>query len=95
MGWETNGKPVADLGNEFVMYVNAFWVEGEVMGGVYNTKEEALQAARELIVDFEGLNEEETMLPLLELNEGELEERIAEQDVVGFAQVAQREILFR
>ena len=49
MGWETNGKPVADLGNEFVMYVNAFWVEGEVMGGVYNTKEEALQAARELI----------------------------------------------
>lgn len=95
MGWETNGKPVADLGNEFVMYVNAFWIEGEVMGGVYNTKEEALEAARELIVEFEGLNEEETMLPLLELNEEELEERIAEQDVVGFAQVAQREILFR
>jgi len=94
MGWETNGKPSEPVGEEFAVYVNAFWVEGDVLGGVYITREEALQAARELIVELEGLKDEETMLPLLELNEGELEERIAEQDVVGFAQVAKRDILF-
>jgi len=94
MGWETNGKPSEPVGEEFAVYVNAFWVEGDVLGGVYITREEALQVARELIVELEGLKDEETMLPLLELNEGELEERIAEQDVVGFAQVAKRDILF-
>jgi hypothetical protein len=94
MGWETKGKPSEPVGEEFAVYVNAFWVEGDVLGGVYITREEALQAARELIVELEGLSDEETMLPLLELNEGELEERIAEQDVVGFAQVAKRDILF-
>lgn len=95
MGWETNGKPSEPIGNEFAVYVNAFWVESDVLGGVYTTREESLDAARELIAKLEGLSGEEAMLPLLELNEGELEERIAEQDVVGFAQVAKRDILFR
>ena len=95
MGWETNGKPSEPVGSEFVMYVNAFWIEGEVVGGVYNTKADALDSARQLIVELEGLTFEDEYRPLTRLHEGELEERICEQDVVGFAQVAQREILFR
>jgi hypothetical protein len=95
MGWETNGKPVDSLGNEFVAYVNAFWIEGDVVGGVYGTQAEALDAARQLIVEMEGLTYEDEYKPLTRLNEEELEERIAEQDVVGFAQVAKRDILFR
>jgi hypothetical protein len=77
------------------MYVNAFWVEGEVVGGVYGTQAEALDAARAFIVDLEGLVYEDEYKPLTRLNGAELEERVAEQDVVGFAQVAQRDILFR
>jgi hypothetical protein len=95
MGWETNGKPSEPVGTEFVMYVNAFWVEGEVVGGVYGTQAEALDAARAFIVDLEGLVYEDEYKPLTRLNGAELEERVAEQDVVGFAQVAQRDILFR
>lgn len=92
--WETNGKPSEPVGNEFVMYVNAFWIEGDVVGGVYGTHHEAMDAACALIVEMEGLIYDYELVPLTRLNAAELEERIAEQDVVGFAQVAQREILF-
>ena len=95
MGWETNGKPSEPVGSEFVMYVNAFWIEGDVVGGVYGTQPDALEAARAFIMELEGLRYEDEYKPLQRLNAAELEERIAEQDVVGFAQVAQREILFR
>ena len=94
MGWETNGKPSETFGNEFVMYVNAFWIEGDVVGGVYGTQAEALDAARGFIAEIEGMVFDDQYKPLTRLNAAELEERIAEQDVVGFAQVAQREILF-
>ena len=77
------------------MYVNAFWIEGDVVGGVYGTPAEALDAARALIVEMEGLVYEDEYKPLTRLDAAELEERIAEQDAVGFAQVAQRDILFR
>ena len=95
MGWETNGKPSEPVGTEFVMYVNAFWVESDVVGGVYSTQAEALDAARQFVVELEGLTYEDEYKPLTRLDAGELEERIAEQDVVGFAQVAKRDILFR
>lgn len=95
MGWETNGKPSEPVGSEFVMYVNAFWVEGDVVGGVYGTQPEALEAARAFIMELEGLRYEDEYKPLQRLNAAELEERIAEQDVVGFSQVAKRDILFR
>ena len=92
MGWETNGKPSEPVGSEFVMYVNAFWVEGDVVGGVYGTQEDALEAARALVLELGALSGEDKTLD--GMGAAELEERIAEQDVVGFAQVAQREILF-
>ena len=48
MGWETKGKPVLEdgaFGEEFVAYVNAYWIDGEVIGGVYDTEEEACAEA--------------------------------------------------
>jgi hypothetical protein len=94
MGWETNGKPVEGQGEEFVVYVNAFWIDGDIDGGVYDTEGEACAAAHALIAEMEGLtSDDDGSLDGLDI--GELESRIAEQDCVGFAQVAKRDILFR
>jgi hypothetical protein len=97
MGWETNGKPSEPVGSEFVVYVNAFWVEGDIIGGVYKTDQEAVDAGIALIAELEGINpmDSTAMKDIVGMNALEVELRIAEQDVVGFAQVAQRDILFR
>jgi hypothetical protein len=96
MGWETNGKPSEPVGSEFVVYVNAFWVEGDIIGGVYNTEQEAVDAGIALIAEFEGINPMDSfaMKDIVGMNAAEVEDRIAEQDVVGFSQVAKRDILF-
>lgn len=94
MGWETNGKPVDGLGSEFVVYINAIWIDGAIDGGVYDTQEEACDAARAIVAEMEGLtSDDDGSLDGLDISE--LEERIAASDCVGFAQVAKREILFR
>jgi len=96
MGYEVKGNPgmQSDEGSEFAIYVNAFVIEGEVFGGVYDTQSDALVAARGLIAEMEGMVFDDQYTPLTRMNGAELEDRINEQDVVGFAQVAQREILF-
>jgi len=41
---------------EFAIYTNAIVVEGEVLGGVYNTADEALAEARNFVAELEGLD---------------------------------------
>ena len=78
---------------EFAIYANAVVVEGEVLGGVYNTAEEALNDARNMVAEFEGLTAEDNGT-LDALDAAALEDRLNEQDVVGFAMVAERSVLF-
>ena len=95
MGWETKGKPVLEddlFGEEFVAYVNAYWIDGEVIGGVYDTEEEACAEARALILELGLLSGEDKTLD--GMDGAELQDRINESDRVGFAQVAQRDVLF-
>jgi hypothetical protein len=95
MGWETRGKPVPEdeaFGEEFVAYVNAYWIDGEVIGGVYGTEEEACASARALILELGMLSGEDKILD--GMDGAELEDRINESERVGFAQVAQRDVLF-
>ena len=87
MGYENNDS-------EFAIYVNAFEIEGVACGGVYDNQADALDAARGLIAEMEGMVFDDQYKPLTRMSASELEDRINEQDVVGFAQVAQREILF-
>ena len=96
MGYEIAGNPTiqSDEGSEFAIYVNAFVVEGEAFGGVYDNQADALDAARGFIAEMEGMVFDDQYEPLNRMSSAELEDRINEQDVVGFAQVAQREILF-
>jgi len=86
MGYENNDA-------EFAIYTNAVVVEGEVIGGVFNTLAEALDDARNMVAEFEGLTAEDNGT-LDALTAGALEERLNEQDVVGFAMVAERSVLF-
>ena len=78
---------------EFAIYTNAIVVEGEVLGGVYNTADEALAEARNLVAELEGLDRDGNAA-LEALDAAALEDRLNEQDVVGFAMVAERSVLF-
>jgi hypothetical protein len=86
MGYENNDA-------EFAVYINIVVVEGEVIGGVFNTLAEALDDARNMVAEFEGLTAEDNGT-LDALTAGALEERLNEQDVVGFVMVAERQVLF-
>jgi hypothetical protein len=78
---------------EFAIYTNAVVLEGEVIGGIFNTAEEALNDARNMVAEFEGLTAEDNGT-LDALDAAALEDRLNEQDVVGFAMVAERSVLF-
>ena len=78
---------------EFAIYTNAVVVEGEVLGGVYNTADEALAEARNLVAELEGLDRDGNAA-LEALDAAALEDRLNEQDTVGFAMVAERSVLF-
>ena len=53
--------------SEYAIYTNAVVVEGEVWGGVYNTAEEALDGARAMVAEFEGMTADQ--IDLYEVNE--------------------------
>jgi hypothetical protein len=79
--------------SEFAIYVNAFVVEGEAFGGVYDSQADALDAARGFIAEMEGLTAEHNGT-LDGLDAAALVDRINDQDLVGFAMVAEREVLY-
>ena len=86
MAYETNDA-------EYAIYTNAVVVEGVVIGGVFDTEREALDDARGLVAEFEGLDREDNAA-LDGLDADMLEGRLNLQDVVGFAMVAQRSVLY-
>jgi hypothetical protein len=90
MGYENNDT-------EFVIYTNVVVVEGETsLGGIFDTEFEALENARGIVAEFEGMTADQTdeIAVLAGLDAAALEDRINEQDVVGFTMVAQRSVLY-
>jgi hypothetical protein len=81
---------------EFAIYTNAVEYEGEVVGGIYDTAEEALEAARALVAEVEGMTADQTdeIAVLAGLDAAALEDRLNEQDVVGFTMFAERSVLY-
>jgi hypothetical protein len=78
---------------EYAIYINAVVAEGEVIGGVFDTEEEALENARAMVAEFEGLTAEHNGT-LDGLDADMLEGRLTLQDVVGFAMIAERSVLY-
>jgi hypothetical protein len=81
---------------EFAIYTNAVEVEGEVIGGIYDTEEEALEGARGIVAEFEGMTADQTeeIAVLAGLDAAALVDRLNEQDVVGFTMFAERSVLY-
>ena len=79
--------------SEYAIYTNAVVVEGEVIGGVFDTEEEALENARAMVAEFEGLTEEHNST-LDGLDADMLEGRLNLQDVIGFSMIAERSVLY-
>lgn len=79
--------------SEYAIYTNAVVVEGEVIGGVFDTEEEALENARAMVAEFEGLTEEHNGT-LDGMDADMLEGRLNLQDVIGFSMIAERSVLY-
>jgi hypothetical protein len=79
--------------SEYAIYTNAVVVEGTVIGGVFDTEREALDDARSMVAEFEGLTAEQNGA-LDGLDADMLEGRLNLQDVIGFSMIAERSVLY-
>ena len=79
--------------SEYAIYINAVVVEGTVIGGVFDTEREALDDARSMVAEFEGLTAEQNGA-LDGLDADMLEGRLNLQDVIGFSMIAERSVLY-
>ena len=109
MGYEKNGKPLTEAqeaaGVEWdcwATYTTRVVVDGETIGKVYDTKEEAIEAAREIVRDLYGNPVSyhsddaggEVTKRVEAMSRDELAEALIDHDDVAFADVALREELF-
>jgi hypothetical protein len=109
MGYEINGKPMTEAqeaaGEEWdcwAVYKTIAVIHGETVGAAYDTKEEAIEAAREMVRDLYGnpvtyhSDDAGTQVTkqLASMDRDELAEALIDHDQVAFADVALREELF-
>jgi hypothetical protein len=109
MGYEINGKPMTEAqeaaGEEWdcwAIYKTTVVVNGETIGKAYDYREEAVEAAREIVRDLYGNPVtyhsddagKQVTKQLASMNRDELAEALIDHDDVAFADVALREELF-
>ena len=109
MGYEINGKPMTEAqeaaGTEWdcwAIYKTIAVIHGETVGHAYDTKDEAIAAAREMVRDLYGNPVtyhsddagKQVTKQLNTMNRDELAEALIDHDAVAFADVALREELF-
>jgi hypothetical protein len=88
--------------DHFAIYKNVVVMGGMVEGGVYDTKEEAIEAGRLIAQDLYGSTAEyhaddaggRVSKAVATMTKDELEESLTDRDDVAFATVAEREVLF-
>jgi len=109
MSYEIDGKEFTEedelKGLEydcFAVYKTVVVMGGMIEGGVYDTKEEAIEAGRLIAQDLYGSTAEyhaddaggRVSKAVATMNEEELSEALIDHDNVAFATVAEREVLF-
>jgi hypothetical protein len=109
MGYEINGKPMTEAqeaaGTEWdcwAVYKTIAVIGGETVGRAHDTREEAVEAAREMVRDLYGNPVtyhsddagKRVSKQLNKMTRDELAEALIDHDDVAFADVALREELF-
>jgi hypothetical protein len=109
MAYEINGVEFTPEHEEegleydhFAIYKNVVVIGGEVIGGVYDTKEEAIEAGRLITQDLYGSTAEyiaddeggRVSKAVATMTKDELEESLTDRDDVAFAMLAYREVMF-
>jgi len=109
MAYEINGVEFTEEHEEqgleydhFAIYKNVVVMGGMVEGGVYDTKEEAIEAGRLIAQDLYGSTAEyhsdeagkRVEKSVATMTKDELSEALIDRDDVAFATVAEREVLF-
>lgn len=109
MSYEIDGKEFTEedelKGLEydcFAVYKNVVVMGGMIEGGVYDTKEEAIEAGRLIAQDLYGSTAEyhaddaggRVSKAVATMTKEELSEALIDHDNVAFATVAEREVLF-
>lgn len=88
--------------DHFAIYKNVVVMGGMVEGGVYDTKEEAIEAGRLIARDLYGSTAEyhaddaggRVSKAVATMTKDELEEALLDHDDVAFAMLAYREVMF-
>lgn len=109
MAYEINGVEFTPEDEEkgleydhFAIYKNVVVVGGEVIGGVYDTSVEAIEAGRLITRDLYGSTAhyhsddagQEVAAEVAAMTKDELEESLTDRDDVAFAMLAYREVMF-
>jgi hypothetical protein len=109
MAYEIDGKEFTEEHEEqgleydcFAVYKTVVVMGGMIEGGVYDTKEEAIEAGRLITQDLYGSTAEyhaddaggTVSKAVATMTKDELSEALIDRDDVAFATVAEREVLF-
>lgn len=109
MAYEIDGREFTEEDEEngleydhFAIYKNVVVTGGMVEGGVYDTKEEAIEAGRRIVQDLYGSTAEyhaddaggRVSRSVATMTKDELEESLTDRDDVAFATLAYREVMF-
>jgi hypothetical protein len=93
MGYEINERPFTDEDDDdgldwdcYAVYRTIVVADGEVLGGVYDTWDDAFEAARRI---GRNLGQDVAML-----TRSELDEQLADDYRVSYSEVAVREVLY-
>lgn len=93
MTYENSDNPrvVEDDGDQFVVYENLIIIDGEVIGGFYDTYDDAVFSAYRIMMRLEGGDAEyESQAPNVEA----IKEYFRDRDDVAFADIAERRVVY-
>ncbi len=88
---ERNPRVVVDDGDQFVVYENLIIIDGEVIGGFYDTYDDAVFSAYRIMMQLEeGDAEYQSQAPNVEA----IREYFLDRDDVAFADIALRRVVY-
>lgn len=93
MTYENSNNPrvIEEDGDEFVVYENLIIIDGEVVGGFYDTYEDAVFSAYRIMMRLEDSDAEYmSQAPNVEA----IKEYFRDRDDVAFADIAQRRVVY-
>lgn len=89
--YKSNPRVIEDDGDQFVVYENLIVIDGQVLGGFYDTYEDAVIAAYRIMMSLElSDGDYDSQFP----NVDAIREYFLDRDDVAYADVAERRVVY-